>query len=185
MAREMVKLGCTVTGAGTFELAAADLKESLKRGVLRTAVTKGARPVAAAMRSRAPVRHRVLKNNIRVKVITSGLKRVAKTGGGYKTVKTGKTIEVRAMIGPTNKKVAVPAGVVDGSRTSKIVNASRYAHLVEFGTAHSKAQPFMRPAVAATKNQALAIVGREIKAGIAKAKAKAAARAARVKGGGR
>jgi phage protein, HK97 gp10 family len=45
--------------------------------------------------------------------------------------------------------------------------ASRYAHLVEFGTSHSAAQPFIRPAIDAKGEDAIAVIGEQLWAGIA------------------
>lgn len=59
---------------------------------------------------------------------------------------------------------------------------ARYAHLVEFGTEHSAAQPFMTPAWEANKNQALGMVAGELKKEIAAAAARAARKAARLRG---
>ena len=46
---------------------------------------------------------------------------------------------------------------------------SRIAHLVEFGTAHSKAQPFMRPAVDARGTDAVKLIGERLARAIEKA----------------
>lgn len=40
--------------------------------------------------------------------------------------------------------------------------SSRTAHLIEFGTSHSAAQPFMRPAVAAKGREAIGAIGKEL-----------------------
>jgi len=61
---------------------------------------------------------------------------------------------------------------------------ARYAHLVEFGTAHSAAQPFMTPAWEANKNKALDMVADELRKEIAAAAARAARKAARLRGNG-
>jgi HK97 gp10 family phage protein len=57
-----------------------------------------------------------------------------------------------------------------------------YAHLVEFGTAHSSPQPFMRPAFEQTKGKALDIIkselGGEIDKAVARMKRRAAKKAA-------
>lgn len=39
---------------------------------------------------------------------------------------------------------------------------SRRAHLTEFGTVHSKAQPFMRPAVDTRGREAIKVIGRKL-----------------------
>lgn len=52
--------------------------------------------------------------------------------------------------------------------------------LQEFGTAHHKAQPFMRPAFDANGEKAAELIGSEIKTGIDKAKERAARKAAKL-----
>lgn len=57
----------------------------------------------------------------------------------------------------------------------KIVNEkgdkpAKYAHLIEFGTKHSKAEPFMRPAVDAGRNEALKIIEQTAKDELSKLK---------------
>lgn len=45
-------------------------------------------------------------------------------------------------------------------------NPVKYAHLVELGTVHSAAQPFMRPALAYTKDESIRIFQSRASAGI-------------------
>lgn len=51
-----------------------------------------------------------------------------------------------------------------GKRKGKY--ARRYAHLVEFGTAHSAAQPFMRPALDSNSEKILQVVAAKLREGI-------------------
>jgi HK97 gp10 family phage protein len=44
--------------------------------------------------------------------------------------------------------------------------AASYAHLVEFGTAHSPPQPFMRPAIGLKAHDAIAVIGHQLWAGL-------------------
>ena len=52
--------------------------------------------------------------------------------------------------------------------------AARHAHLVEFGTVHSAARPFLRPAFDETAGEALAKIGDTLGRGIERAAAKLA-----------
>lgn len=64
-------------------------------------------------------------------------------------------------------------------------NPARYAHLVEFGTVHSAAQPFMTPAWESTKQTALTEITNQLRIEIGKAAARAARRRAKGTGGTR
>ena len=50
----------------------------------------------------------------------------------------------------------------------KTVNPAKYAHLVEFGTSHSRAFPFMRTALAQTRGPVGAAITREADVALAK-----------------
>lgn len=54
---------------------------------------------------------------------------------------------------------------------------SRRAHLSEFGTVHSRADPFMRPALDAKAQEAIDIVGKQIGSRVEKAAAELAGKA--------
>jgi len=72
-------------------------------------------------------------------------------------------------------RVPVKSGTLKKSISSKVVESGRhkvqikigaskfYAHMVEFGTRHSGARPFMRPAFDAEKDKAVDIFKRELK----------------------
>lgn len=56
-----------------------------------------------------------------------------------------------------------------GARTGpKFKGASRYAHLVEFGTVHSAARPFLRPAFEQNKNEAVDRYKKKVAEGVNK-----------------
>ena len=64
-----------------------------------------------------------------------------------------------ATLGPDRKYSAVEANEAGHERRVKPVY---YAHLLEFGTHKMSAQPFMRPAFDATRDESLKIYGDEI-----------------------
>lgn len=77
---------------------------------------------------------------------------------GIKTATTTMTISSGVTGGIVSRKVRVKGIVVAGeggsaltSKGAKFIRPSRYAHLIEFGRAKAKAEPFMRPAVQAQK----------------------------------
>ena len=45
---------------------------------------------------------------------------------------------------------------------SEIIRPANYAHLVEFGTKHAAAHPFMRPAIVQSRSKVLRIISQEI-----------------------
>jgi len=104
------------------------LKTSIERKVLRKAIAKGLKPIAAAAKRKAAVRSGLLKRSIKSKVT--------------------RMVSGKIFVDP---KVT---GVVDG----KLSKPAKYAHLIEFGTRKAKAQPFMRPAMNEGRTRALAII---------------------------
>jgi HK97 gp10 family phage protein len=73
----------------------------------------------------------------------------------------------------TSGVVAVIVGVKSGekywafsTRDGRLHKPRKYAHLVEYGTSHSAAKPFMRPAFNSTKRKSQSIYVRQMKKGI-------------------
>ena len=145
-----MKVTVKVTGYKQAKLNAAELVDKIGRGAMREALTKAARLMTAAVRANAPVGATgLLKKSIRQKVITNT-----------------KRQSVAAFIGPSNNV----SGQVDRFGTGNIqtVRPSKYAHLVEFGTASrgsygrdrvtispgNPPRPFLRPAYESTKKAA-------------------------------
>lgn len=74
--------------------------------------------------------------------------------------------------GLLEESIVVVAARASSDRERKAVigfkrPASRYAHLVEFGTSHSAPQPFIRPAIDTRGDDAIAVIGHQLWAGIA------------------
>lgn len=94
------------------------------------------------------------------------LQDVSKTGNlansiDVKILKPKKNGEfINAAIGPIWKKIPDP------TRAGGFDNPGRRAHLTEFGTSHSAAHPFMRPAVDTQHQQAIDEMGRVLGKGI-------------------
>lgn len=86
--------------------------------------------------------------------------RINKANGmAHAGVTSGSTSIQFAHMGQETKKVRIKGIVIAGRRGSalhargaRLVRPSRYAHLVEFGTVHFAAEPFMKPAAAAQKD---------------------------------
>jgi HK97 gp10 family phage protein len=76
----------------------------------------------------------------------SGLGKAGVTSGsttGYFSAGTGVAGEL--------KKRTIKGVIIGSGRKARLVRPSRYAHLVEFGARHMKAEPFMMPAAESQK----------------------------------
>jgi HK97 gp10 family phage protein len=98
-----------------------DLPKKVVSKVVRRAIYAGATVIRDAAREKVPVETGALKKSIVAKANT-------KRGG-----------EISASVGVAKKRF------VKGKRAGRYPR--RYAHLVEFGTAHSAPKPFLRPAM--------------------------------------
>lgn len=123
------------------------LPDKYRRAGEKSALTAGAKPIRAAARSKAPVRSNSgesgenWKPGLLKKSIGSKVKKVR---GRY-----------NARVGPrTGFRIRVGT-VQSGPNAGKPIyqDPQRYSHLVEYGTAKTPAQPFIRPAVESTKGQ--------------------------------
>ena len=103
-------------------------KQSTRNKMMRPAVRAAMSAVSKAAKANVIQESGLLKQSIGVKIKT--YKAVVFGVAGPRTGFTEHVIRVA----PSGEKVGVKANPVN------------YAHLVEFGTAHSPAHPFMRPA---------------------------------------
>ena len=119
-----------MTGMRELNRAFKRLPGELKKGGEKAVLRAGAKPINVAAKSRAPVGSGLLKKSIGTNV--------KKVDG-----------EVTARVGPRSgwKKEVTR----DGRQV--VSDPNKYSHLVEFGTSHSAARPFIRPAVDSTRNQ--------------------------------
>lgn len=110
-----------------------ELLRSSENAVLRA----GAKPIEKAAKSKAPVRDGTLKKSIGTNVKKVNGISSARVGPrkGFK----GKSLGYRR-----NKK---------GVMTERFADPNKYSHLVEFGTSHSAARPFIRPAIDAASGE--------------------------------
>ena len=133
---------------GTKELnrAITRLAPELQRAAESAVLRAGAKPIATAAKAKAPVgrgKHRGLLK----KSIGANVKKVRGETSARIGARTGWKVEVG--------EKTVTTGVLFKKRKKKKVykDPSKYSHLVEFGTSHSAAQPFIRPAVESTQSQ--------------------------------
>lgn len=118
-----------------------DLPNKLRRNAIRRGIYAGATLIRDDARRRVPVDTGALKASIIAKAN-------ARDPEG-----------ISAAIGVKKNKY------VKGKKKGK--NPQRYAHLVEFGTSHSAAKPFLRPAMDTNIDAVLAAVAAKIREGIA------------------
>lgn len=98
---------------------------------------------------------------------------VSKSNGQAKVgVSSGSTTVMFGHMGGITRKIKIKGILIAGkggsaltSQGAKLIRPSRYAHLVEFGTVHFEAEPFMLPAATAQKDlhlQRWRAAGREL-----------------------
>jgi HK97 gp10 family phage protein len=122
----------SVTGIGSLQRALNRLPDELQKGGESAALRGGAKPITKAARAKAPQDSGQLRKSI---------------GYNVKTIKGKRTARVGARKG-------WKAEVTRNGRTVT-ADPSKYIHLVELGTSHSAAQPFIRPAVESTRGEVI------------------------------
>jgi len=116
------------------------LDDKMLMKVVTPAMRAAARPVTLAARAKAPVRTRLLRKSIGVRVKTYRKNKTAWVGVGPR--KGFKTQIGTVSRGP-NRGQPIYA------------NPTQYAHLIERGTSRVQARPFLRPAIQSTTSQQL------------------------------
>jgi HK97 gp10 family phage protein len=144
-----VKVTFKVEGLRECEEALTELTLATSKNVLRRALTHAAEPVEKSAQQRVQKRTGKLGASIRVGTRLSKRQRKAAA-----ETKTG--VEVYVGAGP------LP-----------------HAHMLEFGTAHSAPEPYLRPAVDANGKRMIEIFRNDLKAEIAKAVQRLQRKAAR------
>lgn len=140
-----------------FVVGAKEIENLLKRLPERVAknVTTGALRAGAAViarQARANVRNSPsIDSGLLVRNITSRARKRSKKGSAVVSV------------GVARKTAMV---VRKGREKAVKVSPARYAHLVEFGTEHSPAEPFLRPALDEKGDEAIARIGAAMGKGI-------------------
>ena len=119
------------------------LEARTQKKIVRPAVKSALSPITKAAKRKAPVETGLLKKSI---------------GNKVKTYRSG---VVWGGVGP---RVGFKTEMPDGGYRNPV----KYAHLVELGTKHSPAQPFLRSALDEQRAAALAILATKIRAGIEK-----------------
>lgn len=153
------------------------LRTAMQRKILRKAIAKGLKPIADQAKRNAPEKIGLLKRSIKSKVtrMVSGKIYVDPKVIGVKSTSTGgrwAKVSIKAEKGADKGYRAVRKAIVSQNPDANIKKPANYAHLVEFGTRHAQAHPFMRPAMEAGRKSALSEIEKEAKIGLAKEAAK-------------
>ena len=124
-------------GIHELQMALEDLPKELMKSALSSVLRSGGKIIENAAKSKVPVRDGLLKRSIGTNVKTHKGQTTARVGPrtGFK----GKSLGMK-----TNK---------NGVRSERFSDPNRYSHLVEFGTSHSAAKPFIRPAIDSTATE--------------------------------
>lgn len=111
-----------------------------------TTVREIARGAQARILSSPSVQTRQLLNHIDWRLTkSSGRGRVGVSSGETRMVVGGRKVKVKGIV------VTGKGGSASHSAGAKLIRPSRYAHLVEFGSAHMRAEPFMLPSAEAQR----------------------------------
>lgn len=113
-----------------------DLRNSAETAVLRA----GGNPILKAAKANAA---KSKDSGLLVKSIGLSVRAV----NGRKTVRVGPRTGLRQVVTRTDKRT--------GRKYEEIADPNNYSHLVEYGTSHSAAKPFIRPAIDATQGEVL------------------------------
>lgn len=128
------------------------LPEQLRRKAYRSALSSGARVIAKAAKRK----------------VGKGESGLLKKSIGIKYLPATTRSQALGLVGPKRGN----GGIYNGQRR----NPTRYAHLVEKGTRHSAAKPFLRPAMIETQSEVFMKMSAMIDRAIARELAKGGAR---------
>jgi len=165
----MATTGIRISGFKELDMALSKLPEELARTTEAAALREGGKPIRREVIARAPTgkgkEAGLLKRSIGLNV------RKNKKGSAEKGRYT-------ARVGPrTGFKIAVGTAVATvtkgkrkkGERYTVYKDPTKYAHLVELGTSHSAADPFIRTGSEAAESEVINGLARGYEKGLAKA----------------
>jgi HK97 gp10 family phage protein len=173
-----LKVTLKTTGLKEFDRLLAELPKATARNVLRRVGLTAAAPMVESQKRKAPRRTGKYAASIKATVLTGSNSagklayRAAKQGGASDADAGAalRTANKAASAGPLSVTISVGP---TGKRSASI------AHLEEFGTAHAKAHPHIRPAFDETAEEVVAGIRDGLGAEIDKAKTRLAKKAAK------
>jgi HK97 gp10 family phage protein len=163
-----LKSGAEIHGVDPLLAAFKDLKESIRKRILRKAMAQGAEIYVEAVKARAPV----AKESAVPGLYQRSIGTVGKSKKGILTFLIGPRRGFKVQIGVSSR----------GKRKGKPMyqTPTKIAHLLEFGTSRSKPKPHLRPALDEVTPHVERAVVDELRRGVEKSAARAAKAAARV-----
>lgn len=121
-----------LSGIKEIQAALSQLHPKLMRSAEKAVLRAGAEPIKKAAKIYA---ERSRDSGILIKSISVNVKTIK----GVTDARIGPSTGERQVVTRKNKKT--------GKKTVRIANPNKYSHLVEYGTSHSAAKPFIRPAI--------------------------------------
>lgn len=140
-----MRIEASITGPDAAIAGFREASNQVRRGALREAFNKGARPIRKEARVLVPKDERHLERAIAISM-------------------SAKDTSVRADVGYKRRSKG---------------GAARYGHLVEKGTAHSAAQPHLRPALDNRGREAVRVIAGDLGPALERVAARTRKRAAR------
>ncbi|GAA5124663.1 HK97 gp10 family phage protein [Luteolibacter yonseiensis] len=117
-----------------------DLPDALRKSAETAVLRAGAVPIRKAAK-------RFAGNSKDTGLLQKSISLSVKTVRGEKSARVGPRKGMRQMVTRTDKRT--------GKQFQEKADPSNYSHLVEYGTSHSAAKPFIRPAIDTSKGEVL------------------------------
>lgn len=130
-----------IKGLKDLQKTMSDLPQALQKSAETAVLRAGAVPIRKAAKGFAASSK---DSGLLLKSIGISVKAVR---GGGKSARIGPRKGMRQMVTRTDKRT--------GAKHQEMADPNNYSHLVEYGTSHSPAKPFIRPAIDASKDQVL------------------------------
>lgn len=145
---------------------------ALRKTILRKATTAGGQILSREVKARAPRETGLLRRSISYKIRSydGGARFLAVVGPRSGIKEAVVTLGGTSVLARSKKGKALLAAGGETSFRAPV----RYAHLLEFGTSKSAAQPFMRTAIASAHDRIVEAMRQVIEAGITAALSSAA-----------
>lgn len=173
-----------VEGLKELDAALGELTKATARNVLKRVLTKAAEPIREMASRLAPDDPNGPKIGLKESIIASAKIKNTVGNAEFSAVKRSGGSDADAGAAMRGARRAAKgegsfAEIHVGPRKGRNAQVGTFQ---EFGTVHHAAQPFMRPAWAAKKGEALDIITRDLKGEIDKSVAKARKKALKAKG---
>jgi HK97 gp10 family phage protein len=155
-----VKVSVRVEGLKELDLALAQLPKSIQKATLRRTLMKAGQPMAETARNLAPVDDGQLRKSI---TVSTKLKNPVGKSEFAAAMRAGLGMAAARSALRGARRAARAAGQV--AFVEMYVgpsSAAPHAHFLEFGTSKMPPKPYMRPAFDSEKDNALAIIRREL-----------------------